>query len=87
MIWTIERTKNISKICMLTLFGAVCNPWNGRFSYSPGSDSRSAPSDDLPRAKQTFEYKISSKYFRLLNIENLCKEESIYFDSIGESAN
>lgn len=34
----------------LTLLDALCSPWNGRFSYSPGSDSRSAASDDLPRA-------------------------------------
>lgn len=35
---------------VLTLLGAVWSPWNGRFSYSPGSVNRSPPSDDLPRA-------------------------------------
>lgn len=33
-----------------TLFGALCRPWKGKFSYSPGSVNGSPP-DDLSRAK------------------------------------
>lgn len=31
----------------LTLFGALCMPWNGKFSYSPGSVNGSPAADDL----------------------------------------
>lgn len=34
-------------ICTSTLLGAVCRPWNGRFSYSPGSVNGSPSEDDL----------------------------------------
>lgn len=50
---------NTKKICCAelnklniarTLFGALCSPWKGRFSYSPGSVNGSPP-DDLSRAR------------------------------------
>lgn len=33
--------------CLSTLLEAVCRPWNGRFSYSPGSVNGSAIEDDF----------------------------------------
>lgn len=39
----------------LTLFGALWSPWNGKFSYSPGSANWLAAADDLSRASSRTE--------------------------------
>lgn len=41
----------IKTVFEITLLGAVCRPWNGRFSYSQGSVSGSPIEDDLSCTK------------------------------------